>query len=128
VPIADDDDLPGPEGERRHLRAYRDDAAGPARPMRQPADLFRHLNPKTREWLGELRADEVEQLKQLSLEDLRALIEFLRYWRSTKVLGKFVKWAAITIVVMFIMGVKFGDSVATAWHWIAGLAGIGAPK
>jgi hypothetical protein len=82
---------------------------GPEGPISNPVDRFIHLPPSTRQWLEQLRP-----------QDLQEISEAVAYMRSAKVLGKFGRWFIVTLVSTFIGAVLFGEKIAVAWKWFTG--------
>lgn len=65
------------------------------------ADFLRDAKPRTLEWLKEARKEEIDQLD-----------EAIKLVRSGRTVGKFMKWAVITLIGAFILMSQFGDAVS----------------
>lgn len=65
------------------------------------ADFLREAKPRTLEWLKEARKEEIDQLD-----------EAIKLVRSGRTVGRFMKWAAITLIGAFIVMSQFGDAVS----------------
>lgn len=65
------------------------------------SDFLREAKPRTLEWLKEARKEEIDQLD-----------EAIKLVRSGRTVGRFMKWAAITLIGAFIVMSQFGDAVS----------------
>jgi hypothetical protein len=81
-------------------------------PIANPVDRFAHLPEETREWLEQLRQDDIEEIRSA-----------IRFMREVKTVGKFGKWALITVVSTFTGAVLLGEKIAIFWKFVTG-----APK
>lgn len=77
-----------------------------------PVDFLLNAKGRTLEWLKEARKEEIDQLD-----------EAIKLVRSGRTVGKFMKWAAITLIGAFILMSQFGDAVSRLLVWVKG-----APK
>lgn len=77
-----------------------------------PTEFLLNAKARTLEWLKEARKDEIDQLD-----------EAIKLVRSGRTVGRFMKWAVITLIGAFILMSQFGDAVSK-------LLGLlrGAPK
>lgn len=81
----------------------------PDPPQDKPRPVFAHLSAETRAWLTDLRADDIAEIK-----------EALRFYRSSRTIGRFGRWAIVTFVTIFVGVVAFGEKIGVAWKWITG--------
>lgn len=75
--------------------------------MSDTAKRFDDLSPKTKEFLSELRDEEVETLK-----------DGMRLVTATMIVGKFVKWCIVGVLGIAVGIVMFGESVAKIAAWL----------
>lgn len=73
------------------------------------AERYSQLPEGTRKWLELLRD-----------EDIRELKEATRFYRNAKTVGKFWRWALITVFGAFITAVTFGEKFMEFVNWIRG--------
>lgn len=73
------------------------------------ADRYTKLPEHTREFLEDLREEEID--------DLRETIEF---YRSVKTVGRFMKWLIILMVGAFIGSIALAENVAKVITWFKG--------
>jgi hypothetical protein len=66
-----------------------------------PVDFLRTANPHTLEWLKNARQEEVDQI-----------VEAVNLVRSGRTVGRFMKWAVITLIGAFILMSQFGDALS----------------
>jgi len=72
----------------------------------RPVDRMVELPEETREFLSQLRED-----------DIRTLKDGLRLVTATMIVGKFVKWVIVGILGIAVGIVMFGESVAKIAAW-----------
>lgn len=77
--------------------------------VREPADRFAQLPESTREWLEQLRE-----------EDIQSIHEATKFYHDFKGFGKISKWIVITIVAIFITASQFSDAILKLLGWIRG--------
>lgn len=65
------------------------------------ADFLINAKPRTLEWLRDARPEEIDQLD-----------EAIKLVRSGRTVGRFTKWAMITLIGAFILMSQFGDAVS----------------
>jgi hypothetical protein len=78
-------------------------------PLARPSDRYAHLPQEVRDWFDSLRKDDIETLK-----------ETMQFQRSTKTIGKFLRYSIGVLVTTFIGAVMFGEKAAEAWKWFIG--------
>ena len=78
-------------------------------PVNNPVDRFAHLPEETRQWLEQLREDDISEIR-----------EVIKFMREVKTLTKFGKWALITVVSTFTGAVLLGEKIAVAWKFFTG--------
>ena len=78
-------------------------------PIANPVDRFAHLPEETREWLENLRGEDITEL--------RGAIQFMR---EVKTVTKFGKWALMTVIATFTGAVLLGEKIAVAWKFFTG--------
>jgi hypothetical protein len=81
-------------------------------PVSNPVDRFAHLPETTRQWLEELRKEDVDDLRRI-----------LQGFRKTGTVLWFFKWIIITVASGFVGTVAFGESVAKTLSWLKGGGG-----
>lgn len=72
----------------------------------RPVDRMVELPEETREFLSQLRED-----------DIRTLKDGLRLVTATMIVGKFVKWVIVGVLGIAVGIVMFGESVAKIAAW-----------
>ena len=77
--------------------------------MTDSAKRFDDLSPKTKEFLSELRDDEVDTLNN-----------GIRLINSALTIGKFMKWVIISLLGILAGIIMFGESVAKIAAWFRG--------
>ena len=95
-------------------------------PIHNPIDRYLMLPPQIREWLEQLREDDISKLKELgrfSSDDIAALHEAILFHRSAKTIGRFSIRVVIFVVTTFTGGVLFGEKLQIAWKWILSRGG-----
>ena len=93
------------DDSRDHGNA-RDD--GYDQPIYNPVERFGHLPEPTRQWLENLREDDIKELN-----------DAVRFYRTAKAVGRFNKWLIITVVTLFIGAAAFGEALLKFWVWIS---------
>jgi len=78
-------------------------------PIANPVDRFAHLPEETRKWLEQLREDDITEIH-----------EVIKFMREVKTVGKFGKWALITIVSTFTGAVLLGEKIGIALKFFTG--------
>ncbi len=73
-----------------------------------PVRRFHQLPEPVREFLEQLREDDINEIK-----------EAIRFQRSAKVVGKFSKWLIISVATALVGAVAFGKAILDALSWIA---------
>lgn len=76
------------------------------------AQRFDDLPPKTKDFLTNLRADEVDTLN-----------DGIRLVGAVRTVGTFVKWVIVGILGLFVGIVMLGESVAKIIRWLGHAAG-----
>jgi hypothetical protein len=66
-----------------------------------PIDFLRDAKARTLEWLKEARQEEIDQL-----DDAIKLV------RSGRTVGRFMRWAIITLIGTFVLMSQFGDALS----------------
>src|SRR5689334_12310590 len=72
--------------------------------------FLRNASPETLKWLKDARPDEIKQLD-----------EGIKLVRSSRTVGKFVKWIIISGIGAFILASQFGDAVVKIWNLFRGV-------
>jgi hypothetical protein len=93
------------------VRFY-DDISKPRDGKIAPIDFLRNAKPRTLEWLKDARQEEIDQLD-----------EAIKLVRSGRTVGRFMKWAVVTMIGAFILMSQFGDAVSKLFGPLRG-----APK
>ena len=81
---------------------------GYAQPYKNPVERFWQLPEPTRQWLEDLRED-----------DIKELIDAIKFYRTARAVGRFNKWLIITIVTIFIGAAGFGEAILKFWVWVS---------
>lgn len=87
-------------------------ASGRSRKQPSAADRYAQLPPFTREFL--------EGLKQ---DDVKTLNDTMAFMRWTKTTSWFLRWAAVTIVAVFLGIAAFGDAFIKVIGWVRAMFG-----
>ena len=74
-----------------------------------PAQRFASLPEHVKQFLRELRPEEIHELK-----------EGIEMLRNISTVSKFLKWLIISIVAIFVTVVSLGESVAKVFKWFKG--------
>lgn len=82
------------------MRLYRD-LSMPRNGKTSAVDFLTNAKPRTLEWLRDARREEIDQLD-----------EAIKLVRSGRTVGRFMKWAVITLIGAFILMSQFGDAVS----------------
>lgn len=82
------------------IRFY-EDLSEPREGKISPVDFLMNAEARTLEWLKKARREEVDQLD-----------EAIKLVRSGRTVGRFMKWAIITLIGAFILMSQFGDAVS----------------
>ena len=72
-----------------------------------PVERFGQLPEDTRQWLENLRADDLADLK-----------DAVKFYHATAAGGKFVKWLAYAVVAIFVGSAALGHAFQDLWGWI----------
>lgn len=75
-----------------------------------PMDFLLNANPRTLEWLKDARKEEIDQLD-----------EAIRLVRSSRTVGKFMRWVIGVTVGAFIIMAQFGESIAKFVNFFRGV-------
>lgn len=78
-----------------------------AGPINNPVDKFAHLPEPTRKFLEQLRE-----------EDIRDIINAVKFMKSSQTVGRFMKWSTMSVVGFFIVASQFGEAVQKLLHWM----------
>lgn len=81
------------------IRFYRD-LTVPRAGKISPVDFLVNAKPRTLEWLRDARKEEIDQLD-----------EAIKLVRSGRTVGRFMKWALITLIGAFILMSQFGEAL-----------------
>lgn len=90
------------------IRFY-EDISTPREGKIAPIEFLRSAKARTLEWLKEARKEEIDQLD-----------EAIKLVRSGRTVGRFMKWAVITLIGAFIVTSQFGDAVGKLWVLLRG--------
>ncbi len=71
-----------------------------------PIHRFGHLPETTRQWLEDLRPDDIAKIQ-----------EAVKFYNTARSVGRFNKWLILFVISTFIAAVAFGKSVAEFWAW-----------
>jgi hypothetical protein len=74
-----------------------------------PLDFLLQAKPRTLEWLKDARPEDINQLD-----------EAINLVRSSRTVGKFIRWLISVTFGMFIITSQFGDAIAKLWHLVKG--------
>ena len=85
-------------------RDHRDE--GFAHLYRNPVERFGQLPEPTRQWLEELREDDIQELN-----------DAVKFYRTARAVGRFNKWLIITVVTIFVGAAAFGKALQEFWAW-----------
>jgi hypothetical protein len=80
---------------------------GWAGPYWNPVERFGQLPEVTRQWLENLRADDINDLN-----------DAMKFYHATKAGGKFIKWLVIVVVACFVGAAAFGEAIQKLWSWL----------
>ena len=86
-------------------RDHRDE--GYAHLYQNPVERFGQLPEPTRQWLENLRQDDIKDLN-----------DAVKFYHATAAGGKFIKWLAIAVVAIFVGSAALGHAVQDLWGWI----------
>jgi hypothetical protein len=93
------------------VRFY-DEISAPREGKIAPADFLLEAKARTLEWLKEARKEEIDQLD-----------EAIRLVRSGRTVGRFTKWAIVTLIGAFLLMSQLGDAISKVLAFLRG-----APK
>lgn len=85
-----------------------DEFFSPYGPIGNPSKRFAHLPEPTREWLEQLRED-----------DIREINDALRFWRAIRAGSWLIKWSVGLFLAMFLGIVAFGEAIQKLLSWIS---------
>ena len=91
------------------IRFYHD-LSSPREGKITPIDFLLNAKARTLEWLKEARKEEVDQLD-----------EAIKLVRSGRTVGRFMKWAFVTLIGAFIIMSQLGDAVSKLWGFMRGV-------
>jgi hypothetical protein len=91
------------------MRFYRD-LSMPRSGRISPVDFLINAKPRTLEWLRDARQEEIDQLD-----------EAIKLVRSSRTVGKFMKWAALTFLGALLLMSQFGDAVTRLLSLVRGV-------
>jgi hypothetical protein len=74
-----------------------------------PLDFLLQAKPRTLEWLKDARPEDINQLD-----------EAINLVRSSRTVGKFIRWLIYVTFGMFIVTSQFGDAITKLWHIVKG--------
>lgn len=83
-----------------------DEFFSPYGPIHNPAHRFAHLPEPTRKWLEQLRED-----------DIKEMVDAIRFWRTVKAGSWIIKWAMGIFLATFLGVVAFGEAILKVWTW-----------
>lgn len=76
-------------------------------PYWNPVERFGQLPEPTRQWLENLRPN-----------DLKDLNDAIKFYHATAAGGKFIKWLAIAVVAIFVGSAALGHAIQDLWGWL----------
>jgi hypothetical protein len=90
------------------VRFY-DEISEPREGKIAPADFLLEAKARTLEWLKEARKEEIDQLD-----------EAIRLVRSGRTVGRFTKWAVVTLIGAFLLMSQLGDALSKVLAFLRG--------
>lgn len=72
-------------------------------------EMLRGMDKETAKWLKGARPDEIAQL-----------VEGIRLVRSSRTVGKFLRWAVVTLIGAFILMSQLGEHLSKFFRWVRG--------
>jgi hypothetical protein len=82
------------------------------------AQRFGELDEAVQELLFRMKPEHVETLEYLSTlprDEVRGLVKM---FRDVKAVSRFLRWAIVTLVAIFVGGVALGENIAKVVGWI----------
>ena len=76
---------------------------------REVADRYAELPEETRDFLEDLRPQEIVLLNKA-----------INFMRSAETMGRFFRWSAILVVGFFLGTVALRDAIVKIWGWFSG--------
>lgn len=83
-------------------------------------ELYRRLSPEAIEFLERTQPETLRWLSNARPDEIKQLDEGIKLVRSTMTVGKFMKWALISLVGTFVGIAALGDWISRALQWVRG--------
>lgn len=78
------------------------------------------LSPGTRDWLADLRPDELKTLQAVVEMPEDEVREAFKMVRDLRTVGRFTKWLVLTVLALFFGTIAFYENIVKAmayFHW-----------
>jgi len=85
-----------------------------------PSEKYADLPKETRDFLDELRPEEVDVIRQIARlgpEGSQQLIQAIKLSQSVMTVGKFVRWVIITMLGVFFGTLLFAEKIMQVIAW-----------
>lgn len=82
------------------------------------ADRFNELDDEVKEFLRKASADQIQTLTYLSRIPETEIKGMMKFFRDTRAVGWFLRWAIITLVAIFLGAVTIGENIAKVLGWM----------
>lgn len=84
------------------------------------AQRFGELDEAVQELLSRMKPEHVDTLEYLSTLPRDEVRSLMKMFRDIKAVSKFLRWAIVTLVAIFIGGVAVGENIAKVAGWVKG--------
>jgi len=87
-----------------------------------PSEKYLDLPKETRDFLDELRPEEVDVIRQIARlgpDGSKQLVEAIKLSQSVMTVGKFARWAIITMLGMFFGTLLLAEKIGQVVSWFS---------
>ena len=84
------------------------------------AQRFGELDEAVQELFSRMKPEHVDTLEYLSTLPKDEVRGLMKMFRDIKAVSKFLRWAIVTLVAIFIGGVALGENIAKVAGWMKG--------
>lgn len=82
------------------------------------AQRFGELDETVQDLLFRMKPEHVETLEYISTLERDEVRGLVKMFRDVKAVSRFLRWAIVTLVALFVGGVALGENIAKVVGWV----------